>query len=87
MGIIDDIKKLMTTPKAVVGTKRVLHQLKLSKLARVYVSANCPAAVRADLSKYAAMTNTELVETGLPNDELGTTCKKPFAISLLGQVR
>ncbi|MFH1173949.1 MAG: ribosomal L7Ae/L30e/S12e/Gadd45 family protein [archaeon] len=84
---VDDIKKLIGTDKAVFGTKRTLDLLKKGKIIKVYLSVNCPADVRKDVQRYLVVCPADVVELDMPNDELGTICKKPFAISVLGQLK
>ena len=84
MGAIDDIKKIIKEEKAIVGTKEVIKNLKLGKIAKVYVTSNCPAEVKGDIKRYASLSKVEVVQLKQPNDELGVLCKKPFSISVLG---
>jgi len=79
-----EIKKLLTTDKLVIGTNNVLKGLRQKLLKKIFISKNCPADVLEDIEKYAKMTNTELVRLDIPNEELGTICKKPFFVSLVG---
>lgn len=84
MSSIDDIKKAIESDKAVVGTQRVLKGLKLGNIASVYMTTNVPKDVLEDIKHYSELSNTEVIELDVPNDELGTLCKKPFSISVLG---
>ena len=81
---IDNIKKIIKQGKAVVGTKEVIKNLKLGKLSKVYMTRNCPLAVKKDIKYYAELSGAEVIQLKQPNDELGVLCKKPFAISVLG---
>ncbi|MEE9525600.1 MAG: ribosomal L7Ae/L30e/S12e/Gadd45 family protein [Candidatus Woesearchaeota archaeon] len=84
MVAIDDVKKVIKEGKAVIGTKEVLKKLKLGKISKVFVTINCPADVKKSVKYYAELAKAEVVQLKQPNDELGTVCKKPFSISLLG---
>ncbi len=80
---IEDIKKLIKAGKAIVGREETIKSLKLSKLSKVYLAANCPEGVKADVHYYAGLSGAEVVQLMIPNDELGTICRKPFVISVL----
>jgi len=81
---IAEVKKIVKEGKALVGTDNVMKELKLGKLSKVFVTANCPAKVKEDIKHYAKLAKTEVVQLKVPNDELGVVCKKPFSISVLG---
>lgn len=80
---IEDIKGALKSDKAIIGTERSIKNLKLGKLAKVYITSNCPADVRSDIEHYSKLAKTEVVALKQPNDELGTICKKPFPISVI----
>ena len=80
----DDIKKALKDKKAVIGTNSVIKNLRLGKLVRVYVTLNCPNTVKEDIERYSDLAKTEIVKLKISNDSLGTLCKKPFSVSLLG---
>ncbi len=78
------LKQALTEGKVVIGTQRVLKLLKQGKLKKIYLSSNCPDKVLSDIQYYSKMTKVAVVKLKKPNDELGTFCKKPFSISVLG---
>ncbi|MBW3003821.1 50S ribosomal protein L30e [Candidatus Woesearchaeota archaeon] len=80
---IEDVKNALKAGKAVLGTERTIKQLKLGKLSKVFVTSNCPEDIKSDIQHYAKLANIEVVQLKQPNDELGTLCKKPFAISVI----
>lgn len=84
MSGIDDIKKLVGSKKLVIGTNNVMKNLKKGLLAKVFVSSNAPENIKNDLRHYTTISKIELVELEVPNDELGTICKKPFSVGVLG---
>jgi len=84
---IDEIKKLLKSKKLVVGTERAMKELKLGKLVKVYISKNVPEDIRADFSKYGKLANVEIVNLKYSNEGIGEICKKPFSISVLGQIK
>ncbi|MBD3354807.1 50S ribosomal protein L30 [Candidatus Woesearchaeota archaeon] len=84
MGAIEEIKKSIKEGNAVIGTNEVIDGLKKSKLAKVYVTSNCPEDIKKDVNYYADFSNADVVNLREKNDELGMICKKPFSISLFG---
>ena len=53
------------------------------EVAKVYIASNCKASTKADFEKYSKLSGFELFDTKVPNDDLGTVCKKPFAIAVI----
>ena len=84
----EEIKKLIATPKIIIGTQRTLKGIRAGKIAKIFLAKNVKETTRSDIETYAkAEGNIEIVSLELLNDELGTMCKKPFAISVLGELR
>jgi large subunit ribosomal protein L30e len=81
---IEEIKKLSKEDKLIIGTDRVLKGLKIGKIKNVGLSSNCSSKTKEEISHYAELSKAKVTELEVPNDELGTLCKKPFAISVLG---
>lgn len=82
--IADDIKKLASTDRLVIGTALTIKGLKQGTLERVYVTVNCPTGVQEDLTHYAKLAGAEVVQAGVENEELGIICKRRHAVSVLG---
>ncbi len=82
-----ELKKLAEQGKLVMGTERTLTKLKAGHIAKVFVSSNCPQQVRDSINHYTQLSNAEIIDLDYHNDELGTVCKKPFAISVAGVAR
>ena len=85
--VVDEIKKLLKNKEIILGTEKVLKELRIGKLSKVYVSNNAPENIRADLTKYGKLTKVEIVNLKFSNEEIGEICKKPFLISILGQIK
>ncbi|MBS3097772.1 ribosomal L7Ae/L30e/S12e/Gadd45 family protein [Candidatus Woesearchaeota archaeon] len=85
--IILEIKKLSKSKNLIIGTERTIKNLKLGRLKKVFTSSNCPEKVKGDISYYGKLAKTEIVPLKYPNEELGTICKKPFPISVLGLMK
>ncbi|MBW2982988.1 ribosomal L7Ae/L30e/S12e/Gadd45 family protein [Candidatus Woesearchaeota archaeon] len=84
MDAISEIKKLLNDERLIIGTERTMKALRQGSLEKVYLAANPAADVKADLERYAGMGNLDKVDLDVTNDELGTLCRKPFPISIIG---
>ena len=87
MEAITELRKHVQSSKFIIGTSEVMKLLKHNKVARIFVASNCPASVKEDFKHYGTMSDCEIVELEIPNDELGVLCKKPFSISVVGVLR
>ncbi|MBR9675502.1 50S ribosomal protein L30 [Candidatus Woesearchaeota archaeon] len=83
--VVEKIKKLQSSDKLVIGTKNTQKHLVRGGLEAVYLSKNAPSDVKEMIERYAKISNTKVLETSIPNDELGILCKKSFLISVLGE--
>ena len=79
-----ELKTKVQDKKAVIGKERVLKLLRAKSLSKVYLVSNCPKDLRADVTHYAKLTKTPVVELEFNNEELGLFCKKNFFIAVLG---
>ena len=84
---VDEIKKNLETGKLIFGTEMTMKGLKLGDVQKVFVTKNCPAEVRDDISHYSSIGKFEVVELESTNEELGVICKKPFSVSVIGLLR
>ncbi|MBU0666631.1 MAG: ribosomal L7Ae/L30e/S12e/Gadd45 family protein [Nanoarchaeota archaeon] len=81
---ISELKKLLKSENILIGTDRVLKNLRKGLIERIVISSNCSDEV-VDEIKHLASLNKSVVESlNIPNEELGTLCKKPFSVSVLG---
>ena len=87
MEAIVELRKHVQGSKFIIGTSEVMKLLKHNKLAKIFVASNSPASIKEDLKHYGTMSDCEIVELQIPNDELGVMCKKPFSISVVGVLR
>lgn len=81
----EEIKKLVATPKAIVGSDRTLKSLRAGKVAKIFLSKNVAEETKNDIESYAKISKVEIVQLDLTNTELGTICKKPYSISVLSE--
>jgi large subunit ribosomal protein L30e len=82
--MIDDIKKLLKTDKLLIGKDRVIKNLKLGNLEKIFLASNCSDELKQDVENYSKLANVKVVQLDIPNEELGAVCKKPFSISIIG---
>ena len=80
--------KLLSTKaiehKAIIGTQRVLKQLRAKKLSKIFLARNCPEKVKNDIHYYAQLANVPVVQLEQTNEELGVICKKNYFIAVAG---
>ncbi|MDO8660799.1 MAG: ribosomal L7Ae/L30e/S12e/Gadd45 family protein [Candidatus Woesearchaeota archaeon] len=81
-----ELKKLLIAKRVIIGTNRTITQARANKLERVLLTKNCPLLIRKQVQQACGATIV-CEEIERMNTELGTLCKKPFAISVLGIIR
>ena len=79
-----DIRKLITAKKVVIGTKQTITGLRQGIITRVLIAKNCDTKTKETLTYYQQLTNIDIIPLDVSNEDLGTICKKQFAISVLG---
>jgi large subunit ribosomal protein L30e len=84
---LDELKTHLKGKRLLVGTDRTLKQMKLGKLAKVFVSKNCAEDVRRRIEHYCSIGNCTTEVLDVPNVELGMVCKKPFSVSIVGLLK
>jgi large subunit ribosomal protein L30e len=80
----DEIRKLLTSKKLIIGEDEVLKNARKGTLVKVYVASNAKELLLKDLDRYGKISGFVVMDTKIPNDELGTVCKKPYSISTIG---
>ena len=85
--MIDDISKNLQGKKLIIGTDRTVKNLKNGKLKKVFVASNTKSEIMSDIEHYSKVLGTEFVKLDIKNDELGTVCKKPFSVSVIGLLK
>ena len=80
---ITELGKALKEKTLAIGTERTIKMLKNGRAKKVFLASNCSSEVKASVMRYARLSNAEVVELELPNDEVGMACKKPFPISVL----
>jgi len=77
----EEIRKLLEEGKLVIGHNEAKKALETGSAVRIAVAENAPATEADAMRDYAVMAGAEVVELSVRNDQLGTICRKPFAIS------
>ncbi len=82
-----EIKKLLGSDKLIIGKDRTMKHLKKGELVNVFVASNLDSQALSDIEYYAKLNETEIIALKQSNDELGTYCKKPFSIAVMGLLK
>ena len=81
---VTEIKSALETKKLILGTERVLKELKRGNLSKIFLSSNCPENIMDDINYYVSLNEIQVISLDMHNEDLGIVCKKPFAVSVLG---
>ena len=84
--IATELKRLNAAGKLVFGSEETVKLLRSGKLHRVMFSSNCSPIVRADIERLCSLGKVEFVSLEQTSEEVGTLCKKPFAISVVAVI-
>ena len=89
MNPIEELKMIMLNQpdKLVIGSRRTLKYLKLGKLAKIFMAKNAPEDIKSDIEYYAKLSNVEVVNLSLDNEELGAALKKPFKVAVVSLLK
>jgi ribosomal protein L30E len=82
--LIEEIKKNLKEEKVIIGTKEVMRALQKGELSKIIFASNPSTKSEGDIESYAKVLGCQTVKLEVPNDELGTVCKKQFLISVVG---
>ncbi len=79
---LENLKKALKEKNLIIGTDRTLKELKKGKAKEVFVSRNCPADLKKQVTKYGEISGVKVTQLKETNEEIGSICKKPFSINL-----
>ena len=71
---LKELRALVQEGKAIVGAERVLKELRKGKITKIFLAANCPAQIRADIARLADMANAQIFPLLQNKVELGVWC-------------
>ena len=81
---IKDVRAALKEKTAVIGLERTMKLLRQGKIKKIFLAANTSAQAKDDIRHYSSLTKAAVEELELTNEELGTLCKRPFSISVIG---
>ena len=84
---VEEIKKNLNSDKMIIGKRVVLKRLREGKIVKVFLASNAEDSLRDDIEHYKSIVGYETEVLTISNDELGTICKKPFAVSVIGVMK
>lgn len=79
-----EIRENLEKDNLLFGRDETLKGLKNKTLDKVFISKNVDEETRNSLAYYANLQEIDVVNTNLTSIDLGTLCKKPFSVSMLG---
>lgn len=82
--MIGEVKKLLGSEKLILGTDRSMKELRNGTLEKIFIASNADSKVVEDINHYNKLVKFEIEVLKETNEELGTICKKPFSISIIG---
>lgn len=80
----EQIRKLIEEKKVTVGTTATTAALRAGTLKTLVIASNAATQTRETLTRSAKLAGVAVDDIAITNDNLGTMCKKPFAIQALG---
>ena len=81
---MEEIKKGLKDGKLIIGTKRTIKAIRKDEVSKIFLANNCPESIVEDIEHYCKITNTLVEKVAANCDELGSICKKPFYVSVVG---
>lgn len=80
----DEIRKLLTTDKLLLGTQKTMKELRAGNVKKVFLAKNAPDQTKKDLEYYSTLSEFQTELLSETNEELGVLCKRPHSISVIG---
>jgi len=82
--LLKSLQSLAQARKLIIGSDRVLKELRKGGLKKVLMAKNCPTQQKQDILQYARMMEIPVVAIEQNNEELGVLCKKNFFVAVVG---
>jgi large subunit ribosomal protein L30e len=79
----NEIRLILKTGKAVLGTKRSLKAVRLGKARAVILASKISRRIEEDIKYYAKLGDIPVIKFDGSSHELGTVCGKPFPVSVI----
>jgi large subunit ribosomal protein L30e len=84
MDINKALRSAVSTGKVYFGINETKKALKSGKAKLVIISSNCPKDYIADINKFKKVSTYNFKGN---NQDLGSVCGKPFAVSVLSVIK
>ncbi len=84
---MQEIRNTLEKGKGVIGAKVVIKKLNTKLISKIFIAKNCKEDIKNDIKKLAKISEVEIVNLDIGNEELGTVCRKPFHISVVGVLK
>lgn len=82
--LTEELRKLVTLKRVVLGTSVVKKALLAKELERILITTNCPDLLAREFKQLAKLSGTAVLEPAITSDRLGAVVKKPFSALVLG---
>jgi large subunit ribosomal protein L30e len=83
---IDDIRKQLGSKNMLLGEREVMKAILTGKIKKVYLAKNCKETMRRDIMRAQEIAKFDVITLDLVNEEVGTLCKKPFSVAVIGVI-
>lgn len=86
MDVGKSIRAAVDTGKVIFGERETLRAVRNGDIKLVVMASNCPYNLKGELAHHAKISGAHVYEYAGTSVELGSTCGKPFVVSMLGVV-
>ncbi len=84
LNLNDEIKRLFSSGKVIVGSKKTIKSLKMGKTKGLIVAQNTPKEIMGDINYYSQFRNIPVIEYPNNSIELGSVCGNPYPVCSIG---
>lgn len=81
---MEEIKLGLKQGNLIIGTKRTIKAIRAGEVSKVIMASNCPELLADDVQHYCKLTEIPVEKLSVDCAELGSVCKKPFFVSVVG---
>lgn len=79
-----EINEALKEKELVLGKDRILKKLRQGNIKKIFLAGNCPKETEETITHYANLNKAKVIKLKIDNKELGTVCKKPFSVMVMG---
>jgi large subunit ribosomal protein L30e len=84
MASITEILRAEKNKKATYGTDKTIKALKRREIVEVVLSSNCPERTKTRIKNLTEISKAKISTSKHNSEELGSACKKPFLVTVIG---